>query len=289
MTLESGFTGERLRVLPGPIVAEATASGLTKRVLVTDCGYFPRAALHLRSRAKGSRQTIVIVCTEGGGWCRLGDDLHTVSAGQALVVPAGLSHSYGSDEAAPWSVWWLHVEGSDVPDLLAATGASVLRPVLQVAQLPRAVALVDDAICAMEKDDSPSSLVTASGAAWHLFALLAGGRHTPGEGRPDPVAIAIACLQQDLSMKMSVGELAATVGLSPSHLSALFRRATGCGPSEYQTRLRMSASRDLLDSTTLPVSLIGRHVGYPDAYYFARQFRAVHGMTATQYRSRAKG
>ena len=288
MTLKSGFTGERLRVLPAPLVAEASARGLTRRLLVTDCGYFPHAAQHLRSRPKGARQTIVIVCTEGSGWCRLDGELHPVSAGQAVVIPAGAPHSYGSNETSPWSVWW-HVDGDDVDDLVAAAGASTARPVLPVPHLARAVSLVDEAITAMEKDESPSSLVTAAGATWHLFALLAGGRHQVGAGRPDPVALAVALLQQDLSVKLSVGDLAATVGLSPSHLSALFRKATGCGPGEYQTRLRMSAGRDLLDSTDLPVSTIARHVGYADAYYFARQFRAAHGMTATQYRSRAKG
>ena len=289
MTLRSGFTGERLRVLPAPLVAAASGSGLTRRLLVTDCGYFPHAAQHLRSRPKGARQTIVIVCTEGSGWCRLDGELHPVAAGQAVVIPAGAPHSYGSNETSPWSVWWVHVDGEDVDDLVEATGASTTRPVLPVPSLARAVSLVDEAITAMEKDESPSSLVTASGATWHLFALLAGGRHQVGAGRPDPVAIAVALLQQDLSVKLSVGDLAATVGLSPSHLSALFRKATGCGPGEYQTRLRMSASRELLDSTDLPVSVIGRHVGYADAYYFARLFRAAHGMTATQYRSRAKG
>jgi AraC family transcriptional regulator, arabinose operon regulatory protein len=289
MTLKSGFTGERLRVLPAPILTEAASSGPTRRLLVTDCGYFPHAAQHLRSRPKGARQTIVIVCIEGSGWCRLEGELHPVSAGQALVIPAGVPHSYGSDETTPWSVWWLHVDGTDVADLVAATGATTSRPVLPVAHPARAVALIDEAISAMEKDESPSSLVMAAGATWHLLAMLAAGKHQVEQGRPDPVAMAIACLQQDLSVKMSVGELAATVGLSPSHLSALFRKATGCGPGEYQTRLRMSASRDLLDSTDLPVSTIGRHVGYADAYYFARQFRAAHGMTATQYRSRAKG
>lgn len=287
--MRSGFAGERLRILPAPIAAEAADAPLTRRLLITDCGYFPHAALHMRSRPKGARQAIVIMCTEGNGWCRLTNGSHPVSAGQALVVPAEVPHSYGSDDTSPWSVWWMHVTGIDVPELVEATGVTASSPVIPVTQLPRAVSLVDEAVTAMEKDESPSSLATASGAAWHLFALLAGGRHQPGDGRPDPVALAIACLQQDLSVKTSVTELAATVRLSPSHLSTLFRKATGCGPGEYQTRLRMSASRDLLDNTDLRVSAIGRHVGYADSYYFARQFRAAHGMTATQYRSRAKG
>jgi AraC-like DNA-binding protein len=51
----------------------------------------------------------------------------------------------------------------------------------------------------------------------------------------------------------------------------------------------MMKCRQLLDTTDLPVSVIARNVGYEDPLYFSRQFRAVHGMTATEHRARAKG
>jgi transcriptional regulator GlxA family with amidase domain len=132
-------------------------------------------------------------------------------------------------------------------------------------------------------------MALASGAAWHLLASLASGRHRARTGRRDPVALAKAKLRQELTTKVSVDELAAAVSLSPSHLSALFRKAVGCGPGEYQTRLRMSAARELLDTTELPVSAVARQVGYGDPLYFSRQFRARHGMTASEYRSGLKG
>jgi AraC-like DNA-binding protein len=214
---------------------------------------------------------------------------HVVRPGTALVIPADEPHVYGSDDTDPWTVWWVHVEGEAVGELIAASGTSALRPVVPVPQLARAVSLVDDAVRALEKDESPSSLMSASGAAWHLLSLLASGRHSPDHGRPDSVALATAILQQNLNRQLSVTELADAVGLSASHLTARFREVLGCPPGKYQTRLRMSVARELLDTTDLPVASIARQVGYVDPYYFARQFRAVHGMTATAYRNGAKG
>ena len=103
------------------------------------------------------------------------------------------------------------------------------------------------------------------------------------------MALATAILQQDLAERVSVPELAGRVGMSASHLSALFRRELGCGPAEYHARLRMAVARELLDTTADPVSAVARQVGYEDPFYFARQFRSAHGMTATQYRDRDKG
>jgi AraC family transcriptional regulator, arabinose operon regulatory protein len=51
----------------------------------------------------------------------------------------------------------------------------------------------------------------------------------------------------------------------------------------------MSRARELLDTTDLPINAVARVVGYRDPFYFARHFRAGHGMTASQYRKQRKG
>jgi len=78
-------------------------------------------------------------------------------------------------------------------------------------------------------------------------------------------------------------------GLSESHFAALFRRATGYGALEYQIRLRMGLARVLLDTTARTISSIAHQVGYSDPLYFSRQFRRIHGMSPSQYRSQDKG
>ena len=289
MTMASGFPGERISVLPRPRVLSAVREPIGARLLVTDCGYFPSAAAHVRARRGGAEQAIVILCTGGKGWCELPGRTLTVTPGHALVIPPGTPHRYGADPDDPWTVWWVHVTGSDVPELLAAGEVGPAGAILVVDDLSRLVALADEVLGAMERDDSTSSLQLASGAVWHLLARLVAGRHSAAAGRVDPVQVAIAHLQDSYAQNESVTQLSARVGLSVSHFSTLFRRATGCGPREYQTRLRMSRGRELLDTTDLPIATVARMVGYEDPFYFSRHFRTVHGMTASDYRGRAKG
>ena len=289
MPVQSGFPGERISVLPRPRVAEALKHPVTARLTVTDCGYFPAAADHVRSRPQGSTQTIVILCVDGLGWCDIDGTSHFVRPGQALVVPVGTAHVYGADRESPWTIWWMHLEGSDVPALVQASGSGTATPVLSLVDLPHAVSLVEEALLGMERDDSPPTLQAAAGAAWHLMALLSTARFGVSVGRSDPVQTSIAYLQRTFAERVSVAELADLAGLSPSYFSSLFRKTTGCGPREYQTRLRMMKCRQLLDTTDLPVSAIARSVGYDDPLYFSRQFRSVHGMTASEHRARAKG
>lgn len=288
MYIHEGFPGQRLRVMPAPLARAALKRPATSQILVTDCGYFPRAMDHGRSRPLGSAQLIVILCAEGAGWCELPTGSHIVRSGQALVIPPGTPHSYGADPSDPWSIWWLHIAGSDVHELFTAMRVNEERPVIGIRDPYRTSALIDEALTRMETDESTSSLVAAAGAAWHLLALLAADQTNPSQ-REDPVRQCVIYLQDRIGLRTSVGELAALAGLSPSHFAALFTRATGHGVLEYQTSLRMSRARELLDQTSESVAAVSRAVGYTDALYFSRQFRKHHGVSPSEYRAHAKG
>lgn len=283
-----GFPGQRLRVLARPLVAESLNRPGTSRLVVTDCGMFPRAAQHARSRPQGVDQAIVLVCTEGDGWYRTGGDRHPVEAGQVVVIPPGQPHAYGAGKSHPWTIWWLHLAGGDVRGLLAAAGLAAPRPPVWVDDLYRLTALIDEALTHLEHDDSPGAMMGASGAAWHLLALLTPDQRS-SRNRMDPIREVIGFLRNNVATRMTIAELAAMANLSPSHFAALFRRATGLGVLQYQTSLRMTKARVLLDTTDDPVSVVARAVGYPDPFYFSRQFHAIHGTSPSAYREAAKG
>jgi AraC family transcriptional regulator of arabinose operon len=52
-------------------------------------------------------------------------------------------------------------------------------------------------------------------------------------------------------------------------------------------RQRMELARQLLAVTDLPVAHVARRVGFTDALYFSRRFRASTAMSPTQYRVRS--
>ena len=56
---------------------------------------------------------------------------------------------------------------------------------------------------------------------------------------------------------------------------------------EYVKRLRIARACELLITTTMSVADIARAVGYPDPFYFSRQFRRVRDCSPTQFRERA--
>jgi len=288
MVIAEGFPGQRLLVLPRPTMRSALQRPGTSHLVVTDCGYFPEARAHGMTRHAGIDQAIVITCTKGRGWCVIDGVEHTVLPGQVLIIHPGLPHSYGADPDDPWTLWWLHVAGRDLGEFLRAVGMSPATPVRAVSDIYRVVALVEEVVHWMGEDSTWENLVAASGAAWHLMALLSADRQ-PSGSRASAVDLAREYLRNHLAERVAVSDLAAMASVSASHFAALFKEQVGMPVLQYQTQLRMARARELLDTTTWDVARIAAEVGYQDSFYFSRLFRRIHGTPPRGYRAQDKG
>ena len=286
MLVRDGFPGQRLRVLAAPTTRKALLSPITRRLLVTDAGYFPHAAAHGRIRTQGAAEAIVMVCVGGRGQLKLDGAMHGVFSGDAVIIPARAAHRYTADEVDPWSIWWLHVAGSDADefvDFVAPQG-----PVVRLRDARRATTCIERAIDALEIDDTEATLYEAAGAAWQLLAHIAADvRRGEPSRTTDSIHEVQDYLRANLASPLSVPELARMTRLSTSHFSALFRSATGMAVTEYLKRLRSARARELLITTSMPISDLAKRVGYDDAFYFSRQFRSVNGVSPREFRRRA--
>lgn len=280
--IRDGFPGQRMHVLPHHVVAAALKAPITSRLTVTDVGYYPRAANHGRARMQGAAEAIAMVCLEGVGHLTLGGTSYRVRAGHGVVIPPRTAHAYHADETDPWTLWWLHATGTDIPDLL---GPVRDRPIVEVHEPARLADQMETALRAVERGESQAALLAAAGAAWHVLATMASDA-LAGPKQPDgPVEQVREMLLAHFDQPWSVPELAAQVGLSSSHLGTLFRRATGGGVLDFLKRVRMARARVLLLTTDWPVAVIARLVGYGDPFYFSRQFANAHGQSPRAFRA----
>jgi AraC family transcriptional regulator, arabinose operon regulatory protein len=224
-------------VLPRPRVREFLQQGGTARLVVTDCGYFPRAKSHGRNRAVPIGQAVVMVCVDGKGWCETPAGRFEVEAGQAIVLPPGHPHTYGADATEPWTLWWMHAVGPELPDFLAAAGMGIEAPVRRPSNLYLLVSLLTEVVQWMERDSTTQSLLAAAGAAWHAFSLLAVDIAT-SDSTTELIDQSAEYLRTHITEHVSVGDLATMARLSPSHFATLFKRRIGYPVLQYQTQVR---------------------------------------------------
>lgn len=108
--------------------------------------------------------------------------------------------------------------------------------------------------------------------------------HLP-DGLADPrVALVVAFFKKDLSQRVSIGELSASVRLSPSGLRRLFRQQMGCSIGRWQRNERLRAACALLCSSCLSVKEINTAVGYNDVSHFVRDFEFAFGLSPKRFR-----
>jgi transcriptional regulator GlxA family with amidase domain len=87
-----------------------------------------------------------------------------------------------------------------------------------------------------------------------------------------------------LDRPISRAEIAKEVGLSPSHLSRVFRRTKGRGLRDELRARRLGKAAELLQVTDLPVRQICGAAGFRSYTAFFRVFRRAYGETPATYR-----
>lgn len=257
-------------------------------LLAAGAGYFPKATGHLRRRPKGTEAAILIYCVKGGGWCELDGRLHPVRKGDLLVLPPETPHAYGAHASNPWTIHWIHAQGDLVPGYLRDLGVAPRRPLLWLGDELQVVSLFHEVLQDLQRGGMPEDVFHASHTLAHLFSVLIrhrGGRSHETAQSVQKVAQSIIHMSERLAEPLRVRELAALAGLSPAHFTVLFKQQTGSAPRDYLQLLRSHRAGQLLRTTDMTVKEVGAAVGYPDPLHFSRAFKAINGVSPSEYRS----
>jgi AraC family transcriptional regulator of adaptative response/methylated-DNA-[protein]-cysteine methyltransferase len=115
---------------------------------------------------------------------------------------------------------------------------------------------------------------------------------TPGPRRyaraMDIVAHARAVLDARAEERVTLRELARTVGASPYHLQRSFKRRLGLSPRDYQRERRLAAAKQMLaEGKRVGDSIFEAGYGSISRFYETAAERL--GMRATEYRARGRG
>jgi AraC family transcriptional regulator, arabinose operon regulatory protein len=284
----SGVEGEQQVLLPEAAVKAALRDQpLLHGLLAVGAGYAPRAAGHLRRRPQESGGALLVYCVKGGGWCELAGQLHTVRAGDLLVLPPGLPHTCGAHVSNPWTIHWALAAGENLRDYMNELGVSPQAPLVWMGDDLQLARLFNEVVRTLEQGTAFPILLHASHTLGHLLAVMIRHRHEQSRDTSDSVqkvAEGIIYMSEHLDQPMRVSALAALANLSPAHFSMLFKEQTGCSTRDYLHLLRIHRACQLLRSSTLNVKEIATRLGYQDQFHFSRQFKAFQGVSPSEYR-----
>lgn len=109
-----------------------------------------------------------------------------------------------------------------------------------------------------------------------------------GHGHDFRVRKAIDLMKANVCERMSLDEVARSVGLSRPHFFALFKAQTNLTPNVYWNTLRMEEALRQLQSSEEPLTAVACNLGFTTQGNFTRFFRDHAGVPPTLYREAAR-
>lgn len=205
------------------------------------------------------RYTLIHYVMEGRGSFFARGKEYPVREGEAFLIRPDEATTYRADWDKPWEYLWIGFTGRMSKQF--HTLPAVIRP-----NRHRMTCMLDARQISGMREEF---------LAGQLFLLLASLLE---DDRPtDRAKEAKNYLDQNYMRAVRLEALAKSMGLDRRYLSRLFKAGNGMTMQRYLTQRRMEEAARLLEQG-YPVAVVGRMVGYEDAFHFSKAFRQYHGL-----------
>ena len=136
--------------------------------------------------------------------------------------------------------------------------------------------------------NSLSNYLESTGILYNLLSRF----FSLGEKNTEPVKYAIGNLKkalvhidQNISEKIAVSDLADLVCLSDDHFTRSFKKMVGITPNRYLNMKRIEKAQLLLITTNLSIKEIVEKTGFNSVSFFNRNFKKFTGNTPMEYKN----
>jgi AraC family transcriptional regulator of arabinose operon len=264
---------------------------LTRECYPTAMGFYPRAEKHRMQRQRHD-DNLLIYCVEGrgiastDGWCG------EIGAGDALLLPQGTTHHYEADNDEPWSIYWVHYQGTSTAVFNQYLGdREGAPPVLPVGISPQLVAHFRGLLAVQRTGYSNRAFINAANQLRHLLTHITLDMRQASAARHDNLDLEAVqnLMLEHIGQPLALNTLAAAANLSRFHFSKKYKALTGYSPIKHFLNMKMEHACHLLDSTQLSVKGVADALGYDDQLYFSRQFSKTVGLSPRAYRRSVRG
>ena len=136
----------------------------------------------------------------------------------------------------------------------------------------REMAIVASKVYALEIDRKSQS----------PFSMFTGQKKHEDE----PIKQAQEFIENNLSEKISVEELAVKYAIGKRHFERRFKKATNNTPVEYIQRVKMEAAKKQFETSGKNVNEVMYEVGYSDSKFFRTVFKKITGLSPVEYKNK---
>jgi AraC-like DNA-binding protein len=211
---------------------------------------------------------------------------------RAIYVPAGMPLETSFASAHRFSHLDLHLHEDRLLRLLSpsigrsAALSAVRRPVetQDVGAIETLARLLVDELSAPSRPAVHSESLAGCIATAILDIPDRSGERASGRLTQAKMNRLVARIEARSDRRLTVAEMAATVGLSESWFAHVFKRTTGKTPLQWQLGNRIELAKRLLSESDATMAGIAAQLGFSDQAHFTKAFRQIAGETPAAWR-----
>ena len=247
----------------------------------------PRLAAGGRWRVEAMRslsEACLLWFTKGQGRITVAGQTRGYTSHNAIFIPAGVMHGF---EVGPQVFGTAVFFGRD--SKIQLPGAPLHLRIRDVHSQQELNLMLD-----MIQREADAETAGHERAALHHLGLLGvwlerqAIKAAPDQPKPDAAKRLVAryteVMEREFRTGAGVGDMAASLGITTTHLTRCCRLACGRSAIDLLQDRRIFEARKMLSETSLPVKRIGESLGFTSPDYFTRAFQHRTGLAPTAVR-----
>ncbi len=280
---------KRFSKIPDYLIEEQKTDPLTKDLYLRELAEILVRHDTLWSEQIKLEDHLLIYCTKGGGILQISNDLVPFGQNQYCIIPQGFIFKIQTGPTDP-SIF-LTCKFNGEKSRIMEKDFTVVRDLIPSVNnmVANRVMLFDELFNNLTRGFFNANYLYINLCFGHLLATFIYASRTSDdlmEEQNPGIARAIRFMEQNISHKLALDEIAEEAGYSPSYLASIFRARTGYSPLSYFSHLKISKACEYLDFSKLKIKEISFMMGYSDPYYFSKDFQKKMGLSPRNYRKR---
>ena len=275
--------------IPIPIIEEQKKNALTRNLYLNEIGEIEVKQGTIWSENAQSENYLLAYCTKGSGIVQIFSEQVPISNDQFFIIPKNKEFKFYSVLNVNTRFLIARFNGLNAGKM--GKEFSLVRNLIPSVNnmVANREMLFDEIFNNLTKGFHNDNMEYINFCFGHLFATFIYANKTGDDiyDESNPVVRrAINFLEKNISVKLTLNQLAKEVGYSPTYLSTLFKKETNYSPISYFSHLKIVKACEFLDYTNMKVKEISFNLGYSDPYYFTKDFTKKMGLSPRNYRNR---
>lgn len=233
---------------------------------------------------------IVHYILNGTGTFSDGNTTRTLSQGDGFVVFPDCLVTYTADSVQPWTYSWVGFQGLKAESFLNKSGIYRQSPFFTYKTDDKLKDCLGNMISEARLNTSSELMLVG-----HLYIFLSllirnnqqsSSHISEDQNQEKYVRKVIEFISKNYSGKISISEIASSIGLDRSYLYVIFKKFMKMSPQDFLINYRIERAVDLMKNSALTIGDISRSVGYEDPLQFSKMFKKNKGMSPNQFRNK---